>query len=207
MNNVFNVIRHRRSIRKFKHKDIPQKYINKIISAAHLAPSAGNQKNWEFIIIRNNKIKEDLKKAVIDRIDSISLKMNSRHAKNEIISYARYLTFFNEAPVVIAVVAKPYDSLTGRLLKRYEPNVNHVSSAGIQSVAAAIQNFLLAASALRIGSCWMSGPLVAKEKLEEILSIKAPDDLLALIPLGYADKKIKPHTWPKSLDGILREIT
>ena len=206
MNSIFNVIRHRRSIRKFKHKDIPQKYINKIISAAHLAPSAGNQRNWEFILIRNSKIKEDLKKVVIDRINSISLKMNSRHAKNEFISYARYLTFFSEAPIVIAVVAKPYDSLMGRLLKRYEPSANYVSSAGIQSVAAAIQNLLLAASALGIGSCWMTGPLVAREKLEEVLSIKTSGDLSALIPLGYADKKIKPHTWPKSLDGILREI-
>lgn len=206
MKDIFQVMMKRRSVREFSAKDVSQNQVRKIISAAILAPSGGNQKNWSFIIVRDKKARQDLKKAVTDKIKELVGKMNSPRAKSEFVSYGKYFTFFSEAPVVIAVVMEPYDSLTARILKRYEADAGYVNNAGVQSVSAAIENLLLAASALGLGACWMTGPLIAKNTLENILGINPPDSLLALVPVGYARKKVKPHSWPKSVEGIIREL-
>nr|MBD3312161.1 nitroreductase family protein [archaeon] len=49
----------RRSIRKYKKKDVPKKLIMKLIDAARQAPSAYNDQPWEFIVVKN---KETMKK-------------------------------------------------------------------------------------------------------------------------------------------------
>ncbi|OIO38591.1 MAG: hypothetical protein AUJ75_02615 [Candidatus Omnitrophica bacterium CG1_02_49_10] len=132
--------------------------------------------------------------------------MGSKKAKEEFGAYSRYFTFFSGAPVVIAVVAKPYDSTTARILKTYDGNVSYSSSAGIQGVAAAIENMLLTAAALGLGACWMTGPLIAKDGLEKVLGIKAPNELAALIPLGYPVKEPIPNEFPESIENITTEL-
>ena len=55
--NIWNVIQNRRSVRKFKSDSIPEKDILRIIDAARMAPTSGNQQPWKFLIIRDrNKI-------------------------------------------------------------------------------------------------------------------------------------------------------
>ena len=183
----------RRSVRDFQDKPIPEEYIQKIIQAASIAPSGSNQKNWRFIVVKSQDKKDELLRAVQDKAQALAEKMNSPKAKKEFLAYGNYFTFFSKAPVVIAAVMKPYDSLTGRILQRYEANTTYISTAGIQSVSAAIENLLLAAADLGLGTCWMTGPLVAKEHLEKILNIAPPDNLLALIPVGFPKTEQKPN--------------
>ena len=186
MKDFLEVIQTRRSVRKFKDLPVPKKDLLKIIEADSMAPSGGNQQNWQFIIVENKKIKQDMRFAVESAVDDLLSKVNSKKATEEISSYSRYFTFFTEAPVVICVVEKPYDSLTGRLIEKYS-GIKRVSTAGIQGVAAAIENLLLAAHGLGYGACWMTGPLIAKEALNNILKISPPNGLAALIPIGVPD--------------------
>ena len=60
---LFEAINKRKSVRKFKKDDVPDKDITAILEAAILAPSAGNLQTWKFIVIKNQEIKESLKKA------------------------------------------------------------------------------------------------------------------------------------------------
>lgn len=78
---LLEIIKSRRSIRKFKRDSIPEQDLFKILEAATWAPSAGNLQPWEFIIVRD----EDRKKAL------------ARAALNQM--------FIAEAPVVIIVCA------------------------------------------------------------------------------------------------------
>jgi nitroreductase len=59
---------------------------------------------------------------------------------------------------------------------------------GLQSVAAAVQNMLLAIHALGYGSCWMTGPLVAQEAFENILAFGKDKFIAALLPIGVPDE-------------------
>ncbi|CAJ35388.1 nitroreductase family protein [Methanocella arvoryzae] len=55
----------RRSIRRYKKEDIPTEYVDKIIQAGQLAPSAGNLQGREFVIVRDTATKEKLSEAAL----------------------------------------------------------------------------------------------------------------------------------------------
>lgn len=207
MNNtaLLTSIKNRRSIRSYKDTQISDDDLNKIIEAASAAPSGSNTQNWHFIIIKSKEISKKLRDRVENRIKEMAGKMNSKTAKDNFLSYSKYYTFFTEAPVLIAVVMRPYDSLSMRILSKYDPESNYKSTAGIQGVSAAIENLLLASHALGYGACWMTGPLIAKEKLEEILKIKSEDELVALIPIGVP-KTVPPMPKRKDINEIVTRI-
>ena len=58
--NVFEAIKTRRSVRKYKPQPIPEEHLNQILTAAQLAPSASNRQPWRFIVVRDPEIKRSL---------------------------------------------------------------------------------------------------------------------------------------------------
>lgn len=204
MKDFWHVVKHRRSARAFLKKTVPEQYIQIILKSAYLAPSGSNQKNWEFIVLKDNSKKHELKSIVFKKINEITALMSSERARKEFKNYSKYFTFFSDAPVVIITVIKPYDSLTARILKRYCAEERYESFAGIQSVSAAIENMLLAATALGLAACWMTGPLIAKKDLETILNIQYPSEIAALIPLGFPKYKLRPNEFPESTDKFVK---
>ena len=59
--NVFEIIRTRRAVRKFKNKKIPDEALRKILESAIWAPTGSNEQAWYFVIIRNKKLIEKVK--------------------------------------------------------------------------------------------------------------------------------------------------
>lgn len=57
---VFEAIRARRSVRRYARDPIPDGVLEELLSAAILAPSAGNAQPWRFIVVRDQKLKEGL---------------------------------------------------------------------------------------------------------------------------------------------------
>ena len=80
---IFEVIRTRRSVRKYKPEPIPQEKMKMILEAAQLAPSAGNRQPWRFVMVHNADKKKEIAKV----------------AKNQ--------TFLADAAVIIAAVGDP----------------------------------------------------------------------------------------------------
>ena len=65
--NLFKIVEKRRSVRKYKQCEIPTEHLKKILEAARLAPSARNAQPWLFIVVKDQKMKEFLGKAVGDQ--------------------------------------------------------------------------------------------------------------------------------------------
>ena len=63
MSRVFEVIKARRSIRRYEPKPIPREDLEKIFEAARLAPSAKNLQPWRFVVITDPEKKKELAKA------------------------------------------------------------------------------------------------------------------------------------------------
>jgi nitroreductase len=78
---VFEAVKKRRSVRKFKEKDIPPEVLQKLLEAARLAPSATNRQPWKFIVVKEERRRKELAEA------------------------AHRQWFIAEAPVIIAGVA------------------------------------------------------------------------------------------------------
>lgn len=57
---AFEIISKRRSIRSFKGEPVPEEYLQRILTAAQRAPSAGNRQPWHFYVVRNKDLRESL---------------------------------------------------------------------------------------------------------------------------------------------------
>lgn len=65
-NDIFQVIRHRRSVRKFKNTPVPKDHIIKILDAANFAPTPRNRQAWKFLVIQDREILDKIKETCID---------------------------------------------------------------------------------------------------------------------------------------------
>lgn len=174
-------IHKRRSIRRFTTQPVSEEDIQTILEAANQAPSAHNQQSWRFVIITGEK-----------KSELVSLTMNSlsRFPRPSSALLRMAARSISSAPVVIAVIN------TGELMHRGP----ELFAAGrntardffrimeIQSSAAAVENMLIAATSLGLGSVWL-GILIMIQK--EVLSfLKHPDgEFMAVIPIGYSEKE------------------
>ena len=61
---VFEAVKERRSIRKFLDKPIKEEHLEMILEAGRLSPSARNQQNWKFILVKDEKVKKGLHEAI-----------------------------------------------------------------------------------------------------------------------------------------------
>lgn len=62
---LFNTIKNRRTVRKFKPTPVPEEHILKILDAARFAPTAGNQQPWKFLVIQDREKLDALKKEAL----------------------------------------------------------------------------------------------------------------------------------------------
>ena len=62
---TFDCIKTRKSVRKYDKKDVPNGIIGQIIFAGTQAPSAGNIQPWEFVVVKDEKIKKELSIAAL----------------------------------------------------------------------------------------------------------------------------------------------
>ncbi len=190
---LFDAIHERKSIRKYKQTPVLDEDIRKILDAGRWAPSANNTQPWSFIVIRDKTVLMKMAEAVRTMIDRMIPYAESEKQAQRLAAYkGNYYTFFVHAPVVIAVCMDPYDAGTDLLLARmgYTPEqIRRLRPLpGLQSVAAAVQNMLLAIHALGYGSCWMTGPLVAQEEFSKLLNLEGERFIATLLPVGVPDE-------------------
>ncbi len=207
---LFDAIAGRKSIRRFKQTPVPEEVINKILDAGRLAPSANNTQPWKFIVIKDREVLKKMAEAVREMVDRMVPFAESEKQAQRLAAYkGTYYTFFEHAPIVIAVCMEGYDAGTDLLLARMGYTSEDIKRLrplpGLQSVSAAIQNMLLAIHALGYGSCWMTGPLVAQEAFGTLLGFGKETSIAALLPLGLPDEE-PPARNRKPIDEIVKRI-
>ena len=207
---LFDSIRGRKSIRRFKQTLVPDEDIKKILDAGRRAPSANNTQPWSFIVVKNRTVLKQMADATRQMIDRMIPYAESEKQAQRLAAYkGTYYTFFENAPVIIAVLMEGYDAGTDRVLAKMGYSSEDIKRLrplpGLQSVAAAIENMLLAIHALGYGSCWMTGPLVAQETFEKLLGFGKEKSIAALLPVGVPDEN-PPARPRKPLEEITRVI-
>jgi len=207
---LFDAISGRTSIRKFKDRPVPDEDIRKILDAGRLAPSANNTQPWSFLVIKDKRTLAKMAEAVREMIDRMIPHAADEKQAQRLQAYkSTYYTFFEKAPVVIAVFMEGYDAGTEQVLTKMGYQAEDIKrlrpAPGLQSVAAAVEHMLLATHALGYGSCWMTGPLVAQEAFEKLLGYGKEKFIAALLPVGVPDEQTASRP-RKDLDEITRTI-
>jgi nitroreductase len=189
---VLTVIKGRRSTRKFLPKEIPDDVLMRIIDAGRFAPSNTNRQGWKFLIIKNQQLKDKIHEEVSRKVEDILNSVKSRVKFRAIRAYTKYFTFFNDAPVlIVALYNKP--SVVAELLMKDTKRVEMISGELI-SVSMACQNIQLMAHSMDLGTCILTGPLVAYDKIKELLNLGDFHEICCFIALGYpAEKSFTPR--------------
>jgi nitroreductase len=153
---ALEAIRQRRSVRSYTGAPIPREDLETIVDAGRLAATGSNKQPWDFIVVTEREMIDQLKVAS---------------------------QWMDKAGAIIAVVMDPS------------------SRWWVEDGAAAVENMLLAATALGYGSCWLEGyTLPREEEFKALLGIPKEKKLLTLVPIGV------PAEWPTKAKKPLAEV-
>ncbi len=179
---VSEAIEERRSIRKFKEDPVPKEKLIDILEAATLAPSGKNKQPWKFYIIQGEKRSEMIQamERGMNRLSKMGIKTGSAKLT---------LRVMETAPATIFVFNP---TSKHPLLKRDTLEV-YSDIVDIQSIGAAIQNMLLKAFDLRLGTLWICDVFFGYEELCEWLGEKG--QMIAAVSVGYPD--VSPSARPR----------
>ncbi|WP_321532717.1 nitroreductase family protein [uncultured Desulfuromonas sp.] len=198
MNATLETIVRRHSIRKFTDQPVSEEMLQTILHAANQAPSAHNQQSWRFVVVtgeRKRQLAELVKQRATDfpKASSALLRMAARSIAT--------------APVVVAVAN------TGELIehgtKLFQLEDAHISldffrTMEIQSSAAAVENMLLAATALGLGSVWLGVLFLIKDDVMALLG-ERQGEFMAVVPIGYAERDSQGPK-KRATDVVMRRL-
>jgi len=171
---VYKVIFARRDVRRFLSAPFPADALERILLAAHHAPSVGFMQPWNFIVIREPHTRKLIKDAFLVARSEEAERFSSERKK---LYLSLKLEGIEEAPVNICVTCDPTrhgPAVLGRSL---------IPQTDVYSTCCAIQNLWLAARAEGLGVGWVS--ILSEQRLKEILRIPSHIVVVGYLCVGY----------------------
>jgi coenzyme F420-0:L-glutamate ligase/coenzyme F420-1:gamma-L-glutamate ligase len=178
MADLHDVIRQRRSIRRYQSKPVPRELVLEVLEVADWAPSAHNSQPWRFIVLEDAGVKRMLAEQMAEAWAADSAKDGQTvDAKMR----SERTTRFADAPVLILAC------LTMEGLRKFpdEQRQSVERDLAVESLGAGIQNLLLTAHAAGLGACWYCAPAFCKGLVQKMLKIPESVEPHAFITLGY----------------------
>lgn len=163
-NHVLEAIKNRRSTRKYKEEQISEEELQTILEAAIQAPSANNLQSWHFTVIQG--------KEMINYISDKSKELMLRSDNENIVKIGKSpLNIFYSAPTVIIVSGK-----------------EEVSSS-LVDCSAAIENMLIAAESIGLGTVWVGNVRFFFTLDDEVKKLEIPNGYKPFyaVAVGYKD--------------------
>ncbi len=162
---IDEAIKNRRSIRKYKSKLLIKEQITEVLDAGNRAPSAKNRVQWRFHVFQGeakNKLVQICREN-IEKLPKIPLMASTHNSYNTM----------DKAPVVILVTQT---CEWGGI------------SAEIQSVSAAIQNMLLKAHSMGLGTVWINDVLYVEPAILQLLEIEQQESEMRSVLEEFGEK-------------------
>ena len=178
MPEFFDVVLGQRAYRRLKPDPVPEELLLRVLEAATHAPSAENHQPWEFVVVRD----PDVRRAIGELTRGLWEAAGREHSRGL------------PAPLFAAVDGWATEGLAAAPV--------HVVVCGDtsrcpgpqlpSSIFPAVQNLLLAALAVGLGSLMSTLPVVNRDAFSPLLGL--PDHVvpMALVPLGFPERVLGP---------------
>lgn len=169
---VLDVIKNRRSIRKYTNQVPASDLIKNVLHAGNWAPSAGNSQTWEFIVVTG-----EVKRVISQEFYCFAKDYIPKAAYIPEDQKARMLEYskdFGGAPIHIIV---SYPNLKDKEKKE----------EALKASCAVIQNILLQAKESGLGTVWIDGNITHSKKVKEIIGLSDDRSIAGIIPIGFPD--------------------
>jgi nicotinate-nucleotide--dimethylbenzimidazole phosphoribosyltransferase len=174
---VYRVIAERRDVRRFRSDDVPDSVLERVLAAAHRAPSVGLMQPWRLIVIRDLATRTAVRRLAqrerlrqADRFDARAREFLDKKIEGVV-----------EAPLGICVCCdhgEPDTEILGR---------GTIPETDVYSTCCAIENLWLAARAEGLGVGWVS--FYRPADLRALLHMPARVDPIAYLCLGWPDER------------------
>lgn len=167
MNHTIETIKNRRSVRKYIPEQIKNEEMNTILEAAVYAPTGHNDQPWYFTVVQNPDLINEINIGAKESMGKTGIELLENLAKNE--NY----NIFHGAPTVVIVSGRK-DATTP-----------------LPDCSAAVQNMLLAAESMDIGSCWIGFARFYFMNPENLKKFDIPEEneVYFGVTLGYKAKE------------------
>lgn len=178
MNEVISTIKKRRSIRRYQPDQLQEEMLSAILEAGQFAPSGGNNQTAHIIVIQNAEILNELKQLVIQEFSKMETYEGMYKSIVASINASKRgdYDFIYHAPTLVVLANK----------KDY--------GNAIADCACVLENMMLAATSLKVGSCWINqlhwldeNPVIRPYLLK--LGLKEDETICGGLALGYSDMK------------------
>ena len=162
-NDIWEIVRTQRAVRRFRPDPIPDDVLRRILRAATRAPSATNVQPWAWLVLKDRDVKARVWEWYVKAQQEVYGPTASGMER----------TPFAEVPAIVVACHRSGGARMG-----------YTSAA---SIYPAVQNLMLTARALGIGSVLTTLHRRYQDEIRAILGV--PDDVetAALIPLGYPE--------------------
>ena len=182
---VQNTIRQRRSTRAFDpDRTIEDSVLRRILKAGLQAPSPKNRQPWHFTCITDR----DRRSQIADLLhEKLSMLRDARKADgadcSDLDLAEGSVRVLRNAPVLVVVSYLRDEANAHGAQDDWPLSARQFESADLQSIGAAIQNMLLAATEEGVDSLWMCDPLYAWPEIMRGLNLPTP--FVAVVAFGY----------------------
>ena len=171
---LFEAIHSQRAVRNFSAEPVSDEAVATIMEAAIRAPSGGNRQRWSFLIIRDREVKRRFGEWYVDAWRQLTSDMDFHNPAAQPYRPSMLTHRMEDVPVLILACEERPAAGT---------NPNSITSGA--SIYPAVQNIMLAARALGLGTVLTTLHTSHEQEVKELLGIPDNVDTAALIPLGY----------------------
>ena len=187
---LYDVINSRRDVRaEFSGEPIEAEALNRILAAAHAAPSVGHTQPWDFVLVRDRATRTVFQRHVQSERESFNNTLDAQ--RRETFSHIKVEGIMESGLGVVVT----YDASRGgqHILGRHA-----IADAGLYSTCLSIQNMWLAATAEGLGLGWVS--FYREEFLADLLDIPEGIRPIAWLCLGSVTElqrvpDLERHGW------------
>jgi coenzyme F420-0:L-glutamate ligase / coenzyme F420-1:gamma-L-glutamate ligase len=170
----------RRSVRRYAAQPVPAGLVDKLLEAAHWAPSAHNRQPWHFVLLNEPARRRRLAEAMAANWQADLL---ADGADPALVSRRAVLSIERITSAPLAIL--PCLDLASLDIYPDSQRQQREWQMGVQSVALACQNLLLAAQHHGLVACWMCAPIFCPELVLATLDLPPTLEPQALLTVGF----------------------
>jgi nitroreductase len=168
----FEVARRQRACRAFRDEPVPDELVERVLEAATFAPSAENRQPWVFVVVRNGEARA--------RIGELTRKAWEGGGRDRSRGRLREALFADvDRGATGGIAAAPVLVVVAADLERC------LETTMAASILPAVQNLLLGATALGLGSALTTLTTVFADELRDVVGLPGRVRPVAVVPLGW----------------------
>ena len=185
---LFEIIHTTRAMRRLKPDPVPDELIQQILRAGISAPNGSNRQTWRFLVIKDQNIKQQVQRYYKQALEEVVAPRYRNSAPPPGVTQEKY----NRQLDAVIYLTEHYHEAAKWIVACLDEGTSTPTRGSGASIYPAVQNMLLAARALGLGSTLTSRHLLYEAEVETILGLPPGVHSYAILPIGYPMGRFGP---------------